>query len=223
MADLPAARVGGVPDAESGVGGSGEVWDDVELPRRVSLLRRLLAASGRPSELEGYLAVLSAAQRGDLQATFTWGRMHERARQEELAHRRKAAQEQVCAHVAAGRTLTDAARLAGVTAKSVHRWRGANVEFAAQLRVAREQGRRVREHRRLERRARVVQAREQHWSLKMTEGVQAAVVAMLGSGMNRGQAAAAVGVSRQTLYTWLRRAPQFRQAVLAAEAGRGRD
>jgi transposase len=51
----------------------------------------------------------------------------------------------------------------------------------------------------------------------MTEAVRDRITGLLAGGINRRQALEAVGVSKQTFYTWLQRAPDFRTAVLAAE------
>lgn len=136
-------------------------------------------------------------------ALLEWARLRHELQQEGAVARRSFTQGQICAWIADGHTRAEAARMAGITAETLARWRRADSGFAEALRAA-EQGAGTNER--------------EHWRSKMTEGVRDALLRLLRSGATRKGAAEAVGVSRQTFYTWLNTRPDFRQAVLAAEA-----
>lgn len=146
---------------------------------------------------------LKNPQQAEEWALLEFARLRRELEQEEDTKRRSFIQGQVCARVADGHSRAAAARMAGVTPETVSRWRRADPGFAEKLRTA--EGGEGRPSR-------------QHWRLKMTDSVQDAVVRRLGAGASRKEAAADAGVSRQTFYTWLKAKPDFRKAVLAAEA-----
>lgn len=160
------------------------------------VLRHHGLASSR--ELERALAQRVLAQHAELEA-----RQARRRRQVAATARR---QGEVCAHLAAGMTRTQAVTAAGVGVETFNRWLRQDEEFARAVRQARRAARDPQQPRRREVRA-----------AKMTDGVRAHLVTLLRAGMTRGQAAGAAGISRQTFYSWLRRVPEFQAAVLAAE------
>ncbi|MHB2023736.1 MAG: hypothetical protein ACYCO3_10455 [Mycobacteriales bacterium] len=132
-------------------------------------------------------------------------RLNQRAedeRREEAARRRGFVQGQVCAFLSEGYSRAAAARAAGIRAETLSRWCRQDPAFAAAARAA-EDGRQVQPKQRRRR--------------KMTAGVQVALLRLLQTGVTRAEAAAGVGISRQTFYTWFQRLPEFRDAVLAAE------
>jgi hypothetical protein len=93
--------------------------------------------------------------------------------------------------------------MAGTTPETVARWRRSDPIFADNLRAAEAEG---------------GHAERDHWRLKMTASVQEALLRLLRAGESRKDAVSAVGVSRQTFYTWYNQRPAFREAVLVAEA-----
>jgi DNA-binding XRE family transcriptional regulator len=135
----------------------------------------------------------------------TWADEAERrqAAAVDSARRRAFQQGQVCAFIEQGRSRADAARAAGVTPETVNRWQRADPNFRRAVQNAE--------------RHRGPAPTAERQPAKMTVGVQSRIVELLGAGRTRAQAAAEAGVSRQTLYTWLRRRPDFAAAVMAAE------
>jgi hypothetical protein len=130
-------------------------------------------------------------------------RLNQRAqeeRREDEVRRQAFAQGQICAHVSAGCTRGEAARLVGVRPETVSRWCLKDGAFAASLKDAE-----ARQYPSAQRPRRA------------PESAKATVVELLAQGLTRSQAAAGSGISRQTFYTWLGRLPEFRAAVLAAE------
>ena len=142
-------------------------------------------------------------QRAERWALLQVAQLREELRQEEEAKQRAFVQGQVCAYLAEGYTRSAAAQAAGVTPETVARWRRRDTTFAAAALAAEQQRQQVRQP---ERRRR-----------KMTDSVQASFVGLLQAGLTRAEAAAGVGISRQTFYTWFKRLPEFRHAVLVAE------
>jgi transposase len=157
-------------------------------------LTRLMTSSATGGEFDPQLEELRASLQMSLAGA--------EARQAENAHRRGLIEGQVCAHVAHGHTLADAARLAGVTYATVNRWRRTDPTFSGALRAAEEGAR---------------PSPREHWRLKMTASTLETLLGFLRSGMTRSEAAAGAGISRQTFYTWMKRAPEFGAAVATAE------
>lgn len=114
-------------------------------------------------------------------------------------------QGEICAHLASGMSRVDAAQAVGIGVETFYRWMKADREFLMAVQRATRQGRGQR-----------TASRDYH-PLKMTRSVQEAIIQALRSGVTRGQAAASAGVSRQTLYAWLKKLPEFKSAVEAAE------
>jgi transposase len=181
-------------------GMSEEPWAEDDRRRLVELAGRLreFLTAPYPADDLGF-----DPQRSEQWALLQVAQLREELRQEEEAKQRAFVQGQVCAYLTEGYTRAEAARAAGVRPETVSRWCRKDPAFAAAARAA-EDGRRH------------VQPRE-HRRLKMTNSVQATVVRLLRTGMTRAEAAAGAGISRATFYTWLRRLPEFRDAVLGAE------
>ena len=192
--------------ARTGVGGDNSLMqrgerdyddDPSRPPAWVSRLRVLLSAPLPDPGVE------FDRHRAEEWAVLEFARLREELRREELAKRRSFIQGQVCARITDGHSRAVAARLAGVTPETVAGWCRKDPVFAAAVGDAE---------------SAAGPGQREHWRLKMTAGVQEALVRLLRSGASRKDAAAAAGVSRQTLYTWVKQRPDFRQAVLAAEA-----
>jgi hypothetical protein len=174
-----------------------EVTDQSKIPTWIAKLWILLARPLPDPNIE------SNPQRAEEWALMEFVRLREELRSGEEAKRRSFVQGQICARITDGHSRASAARLSGVTTETVSRWMRADPGFAAAM--AQAQGLHV-------------VADRTHWRLKMTAPVQETLVRMLGCGVTRKEAAASVGISRQTFYTWLNQRPDFRDAVLAAEA-----
>jgi transposase len=110
----------------------------------------------------------------------------------------------ICTEIAGGRSRAEAARIAGISAETFYRWQRDDPSFRLAVRDALRQRQSARPG--ASRRA-----------FKMTPSVRTILLQRLSDGMTRAQAAASVGVSRQTLYAWLRKAPEFAAAVVRAE------
>lgn len=119
---------------------------------------------------------------------------------------RRVTQLDIVAMIAEGKSKADAARAVGVSIDTLYRWRREDPDFRCELANARGMFTELR-----------TQAVRQHRPAKMTAGVRDEIVRRLREGATRGEAAAAVGVSRQTLYTWRQRVKDFALAVDAAE------
>lgn len=183
---------------------SGEPWEQEEADRRlvVELVGRFWKLMTGPLPSPGVEQPFDRVRLEEW-ALVQFAELRDEQRRGEMARRRAFVQGQVCAFLAEGYTKTAAAQAAGIRPETVARWCRKDAEFAAAVRAAQESGPRSgpREYRRL----------------KMTDNVQEAVVRLLRSGATRGEAAAGAGISRQTLYAWLKRLPDFHASVLAAE------
>ena len=121
------------------------------------------------------------------------------------ARRRAFLQGRVCERLAAGMTRTDAAIAVGLARSTVYRWLKEEPAFRDAVRAAEQTGVSMRN------------APQTHKPMKMRSAARETILRRLRAGSTRGQAAEAAGVSRQTFYTWLKRFPDFRDEVLAAE------
>jgi DNA-binding XRE family transcriptional regulator len=108
----------------------------------------------------------------------------------------------ICAEIATGRSRAEAAQLAGVSVETLRRWQREDPSFRIALATAMRERRSQQADRR---------------PFKMTPSVRRMLLQRLSDGMTRAQAAASVGVSRQTFYAWLRKVPEFAVAVASAE------
>ena len=147
------------------------------------------------------------SQLAEMWAIERLNQLEEEQRREAEAKQRAFVQGQFCAYLAEGHSRAAAARLAGTTPETVILWCRRDDDFASAVRAvtAGQRGalRNIRRGR----------------PTKLTESTQAAIIRLLQIGATRSQAAAGAGISRQTLYSWLRGAPDFRAAVAAAEKG----
>ncbi|MHB2022021.1 MAG: helix-turn-helix domain-containing protein [Mycobacteriales bacterium] len=132
----------------------------------------------------------------------------EEKRREAETRRRVFLQGRICERLAAGMTRTDAAIAVGLARSTVYRWMKEEPAF----RQAVEDAERTR--------APTLRRPRVRKSLKMGPAAREAILRRLIAGGTRAQAADAAGISRQTFYTWLKRFPDFRDAVLAAETSR---
>lgn len=125
----------------------------------------------------------------------------ERAAQERRRTRIKA---DVCQRLRNGATKAVAAEGAGISRDTLHAWEEKDAVFRHLVSQAAAEGIDKRPRRRTPPR-------------KMRQATLKAITDGLASGLSRAQAAAAAGISKQTLYAWLHRAPQFQRDVLIAE------
>jgi DNA-binding XRE family transcriptional regulator len=129
----------------------------------------------------------------------------EAKRREAEARRRAFLQGRICEQLAAGTTRTDAAIAVGLARSTVYRWMKEDPAFREAVEATERTGATARSASRVRK------------PLKMRSGARDVILRHLRAGSTRGQAAEAAGVSRQTFYTWFKRFPDFRDAVLAAE------
>ena len=120
--------------------------------------------------------------------------------------RRRRVRDDVCQRLRGGAGKAASAEAAGISRDTLLLWERGDPQFRQRVREALAAGEGPRKER-----------LRQRTPAKMRPGVRRAIVAALADGVSRGQAAARAGVSRQTFYTWLRRAPDFRRDVLDAE------
>jgi transposase len=118
--------------------------------------------------------------------------------------RNKRIQDDVCRRLTEGASKAAAAQGAGVSRETLHDWERKDPSLKRRVRLALSEG--------LDARKRAVAAPS-----KMVPTVLEGIVASLAGGLTRAQAIGRAGVSKQTFYTWLHRAPDFRADVLAAE------
>jgi len=171
--------------------------------RRQKIRRRASSflESGFPPDdpvMHGQLAEMWAIER--------WNQLAEETRLAEQGRRRAFVQGQLCAYLASGMTRTDAVVAAGVARSTLYRWLRDERGFREAVMTAERQGGSQRS------------TTKNHNPIKLGASAHDAILRQLRAGGTRGQAAAAAGVSRQTFYTWFKRFPDFRAAVLAAES-----
>ncbi|MHB8719714.1 MAG: hypothetical protein ACYDAC_12625 [Candidatus Dormibacteria bacterium] len=136
-------------------------------------------------------------------------RLYIEATQEEAEHeaqrrRRERIQDEVCQRLSSGATKAVAAVGAGISRDTLNDWERKDPLFHRRVRQALAEGIQRRPPRHVPPR-------------KVRPSVLSAITTALASGMTRTEAAASAGISKQTLYAWLRRAPEFRREVVEAE------
>jgi transposase len=145
-----------------------------------------------------------APQYAEMVAVELWNQLAEEQRAQAEAIRRTGLQGQFCAGLAVGMNRTDATVAVGVASSTVYRWLK-DPSFLDAVRDAERTGAPFRLRPRTGR------------QVKLGPRTRGAILRRIRQGGTRAQAAEAAGVSRQTLYTWLKRFEDFRAAVLAAE------
>jgi len=145
------------------------------------------------------------SQYAEVVALAQWSQLAEEQQREHEILRRVCVQGQICAQLANGMTRTDAAIAVGVARSTMYRWLEEDLGFRRAVAEAELAGSPFR-----------ITGRNRK-PRKLGEPAREAILRLLRAGGTRAQAAQAAGVSRQTFYSWFKRFPDFRDAVLVAE------